>query len=152
MGIFDFLHPSSSPEARATARLTEIAGRVEALADRLRRHADRCTMATMRIAVAEVADSQDGHLKVMKTILADAGAWPRPPAPPAHEGLSNWERLSSDLIELNEITAETSRTVMAWEHVDPRTAETLSTIAAEDSHASEKLRRQALLCDTLAID
>ena len=152
MGIFDFLNPSAAPLARATVRLTEIAGRVEALADRLARHAEMCSLPTMRTGVAEVAEAQRGHLKVLKTILADLDAWPRPPASLAHEGLNNWERLSGDLDELIEIAADTGRAMLAWEHVDARTAETLGEIAAEDSPTTEKLRRIALKCDPQALD
>ena len=152
MGLLEFLHPSSSPEARATARLCEIAGRVEALEHRLRAHAARCTMATMRTGVVEIADAQATQLKIMKTILSDLNAWPRPPEAPAHQGLNNWERLSGDLIELSAITADTARSVLAWENVDAETAETLNEIAGEESASVEKLRKLALKCDPQALD
>ena len=151
MGLFDWLRPSTAGKAQNT-ELAELTGRIEALVDRLRRHAAMCRYPQMRIAVEQLAERQAEHLKSLKQTLAERDTWARPPAPPASEGSNDWGRLSGDLNELATIGDLLHRTAIKFEDSDAATAKVLHQIAADDSNYESDLRQIALKCDPQAID
>ena len=152
MGLFDWLRPAASGEARDGAELAALAGRVEALEDRMRRHAAMCRYPQMKAAVEQLAAQQGEHLKTLKGILADRNAWAHPPTPVAHEGENDWARLSNDLTELATLVVDAQRAGIKLEGTDEATAQTLLAIAEQDSHYEAELRKIALKCDPQAID
>lgn len=152
MGLFDWLRPSAAGNVDDSIELAELTGRIEALVDRLRRHAAMCRYPQDRSAVEQLAEHQAEHLKSLKSILADRNAWARPPAGVAHEGSNDWGRLSGDLNELGTLGDDMHRTAIKFEAFDTATAKVLHEIAAQDSNYESKLRQIALKCDPQAID
>ncbi|HVN30208.1 MAG TPA: hypothetical protein VMT64_17035 [Candidatus Binataceae bacterium] len=152
MGLFDWLRPSAADNIDDNIELAALSGRIEALVDRMRRHAAMCRYPQMRSAVEQLAERQTEHLKSMKAILADRDLWARPPEPPASEGSNDWGRLSNDLNELATLGDDLHRTAIRFEAFDAATAKVLHKIAAEDSNYESELRKIALKCDPQAID
>jgi hypothetical protein len=152
MGFFDRLRASVSTETRLSNELAELAGRNEALAARLVRHAAATTYSNIRAGVQALADEETVHLRRLKAILSARELWPRPPEPMAREGLNNWERLSADLELLSSLAAAFHRAAAEWESVDAAVADELAAIALEDDEHESELRRLALKCDPQAID
>ncbi len=150
MGFFDRL--LASPEKSAIAELAELAGRKEALIDRLRRHTAMCTYATIKAGLQQVSDAQVEGFKVMRGILSDRGTWARPLEAAPHEGSNNWERLTNDLAILRAVAVGMQKAVGVWEGIDRAVAEKLEPIAVADSEAEEDLRALALKCDPQALD
>ncbi len=152
MGLFDWLRPSAAGDADNDTELAELTGRIEALVDRLHRHAAMCRYPQMRSAVEQLAEHQAEHLKSLKSILADRNTWARPPAGVASEGSNDWGRLSNDLNELATLGDDLHRTAIKFEAFDEPTAKVLLTMAAQDTDYESKLRQIALKCDPQAID
>jgi hypothetical protein len=152
MGIFSWLRSSLSPRERLLNELADIAGRNEALAERLKRHAEMCAYPNIKAGLEQLAAKEEAHLKVLKNILADNEMWPKPPEPPAHEGSNNWERLSNDLGTLDELTNLLSRHAINWEPVDAEMSKRLFDVYSEDNDSTYVLRDLALRCDPQAID
>jgi hypothetical protein len=152
MGLFDRRRPSASGETRGKEELAQLAGRVEALEDRLRRHGTMCRYPQMQSAVGKLADRLGEQLQSLKGALADSNAWPRPPAAVAHEGENDWARLSGDLSELATLGDDMHRTAIKFESLEATTAKTLMTIAGQQSDYEAELRKIALKCDPQALD
>ena len=152
MGLFDRLRPSATGENRGKDELAQLAGRLEALEDRLHRHAAMCRYPQMQSAVEALAEHLAEQLKSLKAALADKNAWPRPPAAVAHEGENDWARLSGDLSELATLGDDMHRAAIKFEAFDPPTAKTLMTIADRQSDYEAELRKIALKCDPQALD
>lgn len=150
MGFFERL--LSSPDKTALADLAELAGRKEALITHLTRHAEMCSIATIKAGLEHVAAQQNEGFKVLRAILADRDTWPRPPETAPHEGSNNWERLSHDLGMLHAIAAGMQKASSAWLGVDSAVAEKLTPIAIADGDAESELRALALKCDPQALD
>src|SRR5271156_551595 len=107
MGILNFFRSSPSPRDALLAELAVIAGNKESLIERLGRHAAMCSYPNIKAGLEQLAGRESIHLQALKAILSDHSMWPRPPEPTAHDGSSNWERLSGDL----ELAAELSRNI-----------------------------------------
>ena len=150
MGFFDRFLPSS--DKTALAQLAELAGRKEALIDRLVRHAARCPYGTIRTGLERIAEQQRDGFKVLRSLLAERQMWPRPPESTPHEGSNNWERLNHDLEMLGTIVSGIQTASRVWEGIDPGTAEKLLAIAIADGEAQSQLRALALKCDPQALD
>jgi len=151
MGFFDRLL-SSSPEKSAIADLAELAGRKEALIERLRRHAARCSYTTIKAGLDRLVAQQQESFKTLRAILSDHDTWPRPPESEPHEGSNNWERLSSDLEMLRTVAVGMQKATGWWEGIDPAIAQKLLPIAIADGEAESELRALALKCDPQALD
>jgi hypothetical protein len=149
MGLFN---RGNDPQSDQDDKLAELAGRIEALADRMHRHAAMCRYPQMRKVVEELATQQDRHLKSFKDLLADRHLWPRPPAPLAHEGSNDWGRLSGDLNVLAALGDELHRTAIRWEGIDRNVAAALDRAGDEDAAYGAELRKIALKCDPQALD
>jgi hypothetical protein len=149
MGLFD---RGNDPRSDQNDKLAELAGRVEALADRMHRHAAMCRYPQMRKVVEELATQQDRHLKLLRALLAERNLWPRPPAAVAHEGSNDWGRLSGDLNELATLGDDLHRESIRWEGVDATVAATLDRAGDEDADYEAELRKVALKCDPQALD
>ena len=150
MGFFDRFRPSS--DKTALTQLAELAGRKEALIDRLARHATMCSYGTIRTGLERIAEQQRDGFKVLRSLLAERQMWPRPPESTPHEGSNNWERLNHDLAMLGTVVSGIQRASGVWEGIDSATAEKLLAIAITDGEAQIHLRALALKCDPQALD
>jgi hypothetical protein len=149
MGLFD---RGNDPHSDQNDKLAELVGRIEAIADRMHRHAAMCRYPQMQKVVEELAVQQERHLKSFKGLLAERNLWPRPPAPVAHEGSNDWGRLSGDLNELAALGDELHRAAIRWEGIDPAVAAALDRAGDEDADYEAELRKVALKCDPQALD
>ena len=150
MGFFDRFLPSS--DKTALAQLAELAGRKEALLDRLARHAAMCPFGTIKAGLERIAAQQREGFQVLRSLLAEHQMWPRPPESTPHEGSNNWERLNHDLEMLGTVVSGIQRASGVWEGIDSATAEKLLAIAITDGEAQIQLRALALKCDPQALD
>jgi hypothetical protein len=150
MGFFDRFRPSS--DKTALAQLAELAGRKEALIERLARHAAMCPYGTIRTGLERIAAQQSEGFQVLRSLLAQRQMWPRPPESRPHEGSNNWERLNHDLAMLGTVVSEIERASRVWEGIDSATAEKLLAVAIADGEAQTQLRALALKCDPQALD
>ena len=134
------------------SEVADIAGQVESLVERLKRHAAICAYPNIKAGLEQIGAREAVHLKALKAILADNGMWPRPPEPPGHEGSNNWERLGRDLELLAEISRLVNRQAVNWEPADPQMAQRFAEMYAEDYDNTSMLRDLALKCDPQALD
>jgi hypothetical protein len=152
MGILEKIRTSFSPKTRMLERLAVVAGRYEALAESLKRHAELCTYPNIKAGLEHLAEDKAGQANVLRRILADLGAWPRLAETPSHDGSSNWERVGADLALQTELFRELNTQLVEWEGVDSNVAARLRVfLDAEDSNAGT-LRDFALKCDPQAFD
>src|SRR5208282_2626419 len=152
MGIHDFFRGSPSTRDALLAELADIAGRKESPIERLERHAAMCTYPNIKAGLEQLAAREAAHLKALKATLTDNGMWPRPPEPPAHDGSSNWERLSGDLELASELSGMINRQSVVWEAIDPAMAKRFAEMYAEDYDNTSFLRDLTLKCDPQAFD
>jgi len=150
MGLLDRFRPSS--DKMSLAQLAELAGQKEALIGRLKRHAAMCPYGTIKTGLERIAAQQSEGFNVLRRLLADRDAWPRPPQSTPREGSNNWERLSNDLAVLQTISAGIQKASRVWEGIDSATAEKLVPVAIADGEAESQLRALALKCDPQALD
>jgi hypothetical protein len=150
MGFFDRFLPSA--DKTALAQLAELAGRKEALIERLARHAAMCSYGTIRSGLERIAAQQSEGFKVLRSLLAERQMWPRLPESTPHEGSNNWERLNHDLAMLGMVVSGIQRASRVWEGIDSATAEKLVAVAIADGEAESQLRTLALKCDPQALD
>lgn len=150
MGFFEKL--LSSPDKTALAELAELAGRKEALVERLKRHAEMCSYPTIRAGLERLAAGQAETFEALRGILTGRGTWPRPPEASPREGSNNWERLSNDLATLHALAMGMQKAAGIWEGIDQSISDKLATIAATDDEAEGALRTLALKCDPQALD
>ena len=143
---------STSPTQRLLNEAADVAGRVESLVERLKRHAAMCAYPNIKGGLEQIAARETVHLKALRAILTDNGMWPRPPEAPGHEGSSNWERLSGDLELLADISRLVNRQAVNWEPVDEQMAQQFSAMYAEDYDNTSMLRDLTLKCDPHALD
>jgi hypothetical protein len=152
MGILEKIRTSFSPKTQMLERLAVVAGRYEALAESLKRHAELCTYPNIKAGLEHLAEDKAGQANVLRRILADLGAWPRLAETPSHDGSSNWERVGADLALQTELFRELNTQLVEWEGVDSNVAARLRVfLDAEDSNAGT-LRDFALKCDPQAFD
>ena len=152
MGFLDFFRESPSQHEVLLAELADIAGRKESLIERLERHAAMCSYSNIKAGLEQLAVREAAHLKALKATLTDHGMWPRPPEPPAHDGSSNWERLSGDLELASELSKMINRQSVMWEAIDPAMAKRFAAMYAEDYDHTSFLRDLTLKCDPQAFD
>ncbi len=134
------------------SELAELVGRKQALVERLRRHAARCTYPAIEARVSSLADKEADHFDRLRKLLLDRGASPRPPQSESGEGANNWERLSRDLILLSAIASGLRVCAIRWESLDTAAARLMTTIAGEDLEHESELRKIVLRCDSMALD
>jgi hypothetical protein len=152
MGLLEKIRTSFSPKTQMLERLAVVAGRYEALAESLKRHAELCTYPNIKAGLEHLAEDKAGQANVLRRILADLGAWPRLAETPSHDGSSNWERVGADLALQTELFRELNTQLVEWEGVDSNVAARLRVfLDAEDSNAGT-LRDFALKCDPQAFD
>jgi hypothetical protein len=134
--------------------LAILAGQSEALAERLRRHAERPMYPAIAHGVREIAEKETAHEKILRGILSARNLWPRPPEEVPHEGSNNWERLSNDLEILLLWAREMHQHAMRWEGEgeQPGLGETLMKIADEAANNEHELRRLVAMLDPQALD
>jgi hypothetical protein len=152
MGIRDWFRSSGSTRERLLAELADVAGRKEALVERLGRHATMCAYPNVKSGLEQLAVNEAAHLKVLRAILDDNDLWPRPPEPPSHDGSNNWERLGLDLELAAELGRMINRQSVLWEPLDPAMANRFADMYAEDYDNTSFLRDLALKCDPQAFD
>jgi hypothetical protein len=152
MGFLDFFRESPSPRDSLLVELADIAGRKESLIERLERHAAMCALSNVKAGLEQLAAKEAAHLKTLRSTLTDHGMWPRPPEPPAHDGSSNWGRLSGDLELASELRNLINRQSVMWEATDPAMAKRFAAMYAEDYDNTSFLRDLTLKCDPQAFD
>ena len=152
MGILEKILSIGSPRTRLLRSLAEIAGKKDAVVERIRRHASQCNVPRLSEELARIADEEDAHARVLRNILGASHLWPKREEMPAHEGSNNWERVSNDLQLLSDVTLALSRQRLHWETADPAIAEQLGLLASEDSRILPRLREVAAKLDPQAID
>ena len=111
-----------------------------------------CSYSNIRAGLEQIAAREAAHLKALKSTLTDNAMWPRPPEPPAHDGSSNWERLSGDLELASELSKMINRQSVMWEAIDPAMAKRFAAMYAEDYDNTSFLRDLTLKCDPQAFD
>src|SRR5271168_2283765 len=151
MGFFQKLFSPVPARTELLEELAVLAGRNQALVDRLRRHAT-LTSANIKTGVAAIAEKEAGHVKVINSLLADNNVWAKLPEAALHDGSNNWARLSGDLELLGALAAELRINAMKWESVDEGVAATLLELAIEDEDRESELRKLAMMCDAMALD
>ena len=151
MGFFQRLFSPASARAELLEELSVLAGRNQALVERLKRHAPQ-TALNIRTGVEVLAEKEAGHVKVINSILADRNVWAKLPEAALHDGSNNWARLSGDLEVLGTLAADLRLNAMKWESVDDGVAATLLELAIEDEYRESELRKLAMMCDAMALD
>ncbi len=152
MGLLDRFKAAFAPQPQKIDELARLAGRCEALVNRMRRHADMCANRGIAKEVHEIAEREALHEKALRSILAEHDAWPRPPETDPHEGANNWERFSGDLAILLLFSQELHRHALIWETENRELEERLIKIADEAGSNEMALRRITAKCDPLALD
>ena len=143
---------SGSPTERLLETLSDLAGKNQALVDRLHRHAELCVYAAMKAALDRLAAKESEHVKTLGAILARHQRWAKLTELPARNGANNWERLTGDLAILSELSIELGRQAIHWEALDPDIGERLQAIVDEDNQVLGELRKLALRADPQALD
>jgi len=152
MGLLDRIRGAFTQEPQRIDELARLAGRCEALVNRMRRHAAMCGYPAMAKEVGEIAEREALHEKELRNLLAGYNTWPRPPQTDPREGANNWERLSGDLAILLLFSQELQRHALKWEGENPNLAQRLFEIAEESASNEMALRRITAKCDPLALD
>jgi hypothetical protein len=152
MGLFRRLRSAVSTRDELLQELAVLAGRNRGLVDRMRRHANVCTLQNIKQGVASIAENESAHVKTLDAILSDNSVWARLPEAPLHDGASNWERLNGDLILIGSLAAELRLAAVKWEPVDQTIGDTLLQMAVEDGERETELRKLAIKCDPQAFD
>ncbi len=152
MGILEKIGLSAPSEERLLDELTELAGRNQALVDRLRRHTDICPYPGMKQALERLAAQEATHVNALNAILTPLGRWLSLKDLPSRDGANSWERITGDLEILSRLSIELGRHAMRWEAVNPGIAERLRTLVDEDAGVLSELRKLALKSDPQALD
>lgn len=152
MGILRRLRSTISTEVRLLEELAGVAGRNQALVERLQHHAQLCIYPHMKSELEALAARERAHVKALGAILAEHKMWARPAQSPGRSGSSNWERISGDLELLSEIHAALGRLATEWGGVTPVVSERLAALADEDGEVAEYLRKLSSKLDPQALD
>jgi len=152
MGILEKIGISGSPIERVLDALPGLAGKNQALVDRLSRHAELCVYPSTKAALERLAAKETEHVKTLSEILAPHHRWAKITQLPARNGANNWERLTGDLALLSELSNELGRLAIHCETLDPDIGERLQAIVDEDSRVLGELRKLALRADPQALD
>jgi hypothetical protein len=152
MGILQRIWTAPPSDEPLLAKLADIAGRHQELADRLARHAVLCAYPNIAAALNALAARQLQHARTLDALLRERHVWSRLPRSPDAEGPSNWARVSGDLALMLELSRETNQQALHWEGIDPTFAARLRMIALEDDRSLGELRQLALKCDPQALD
>ncbi|MGD0075528.1 MAG: hypothetical protein ABSD31_14480 [Candidatus Binataceae bacterium] len=152
MGILETMGISGSPIEPLLEALSDLAGKNQALAERMNRHAERCVYAATKSAMERLAAKERAHAEALCAILAEYQRSAASAELPARDGTSNWERLTGDLALLSELGIELGRQAIHWESLDSDIARRIQAIADEDHHVMGELRKLALRADPQALD
>ncbi len=152
MGILQKIGLIHSPRQRLLEELAELAGKNQALSDRLQRHVELCVYPVLKPDLELVAAAEARHVKLLGALLAEHRAWARLGDGSSPDGANNWERITRDLEALSHVGVELGRLAIHWEASDPAVAQRLQAIADEDSHLLGVLRKLALKTDPQALD
>ena len=142
----------ASPDKKLVDDLAEITGRKQALVERLRRHATKCSVPRLREALERISAEEVRHVRTLTRILNDHHVWAKMPELPAHDGANNWERVSNDLELLSQLSLALGRQMLHWEAVNSEIAGEISTVISEDSLLLRQLREVAAKFDPQAFD
>ena len=152
MGLLDRLNLTGSSRSRLLAKLAEITGRREMLAGRVARHSAMCSAPRLKEELAAIAAKEREQVNLLRRILSDAGIWPREAEAPAHDGSSNWERVSNDVEMLLRITIDLNKHLLDWNGEDPAIAAQLDAILEGDGLVMRRLREVAAKSDPQALN
>src|SRR5262249_46249554 len=151
MGILEKIGIGSSTE-RVLEELSEIAGKYQAVADRMGRHAEQCNYPAMKTALERLAAKEAEHAKALTDFLGQRHRWARLAELPTREGTNNWERITGDFTILAETSGELGHQATHWNVHDPEVGERFQAIVDEDTAVVAELRRLALKADPQALD
>ncbi len=152
MGILETMGISGSPIEPLLEALSDLAGKNQALAERMNRHAERCVYAATKSAMRRLAARERAHAEALGAILAEYQRSAASAELPTRDGTNIWERLTGDLAVLSELGIELGRHAIHWESLDSDIAQRLQAIADEDTHVMGELRKLALRADPQALD
>jgi hypothetical protein len=152
MGILQRIRSGASPEVPLLEELAEIATRHRELAARLARHGARCAYPNIARGLGELAARAAEQARELDALLRERNVWSRLPDDTSADGASNWERLSSDLALLLELSRAMNRQALQWETIDAVLARRLRDVALADNRDMSELRELALKCDPQALD
>ena len=152
MELLDRITQSITAKGRLLGQLSTLAGRMQGLADRIGRHAERCAYPQMKLKIEDVFTAVKIHVKVLNGILSDNRVWSKLPERAIHEGINTWERISGDLIALGRINVDLNQLSVRWMSVDADIAERLRTIVSEQIPLIDALQEVAARSDPQAID
>jgi hypothetical protein len=152
MELLDRITQSITAKGRLLSQLASLTGRMEGLVSRLERHAKSCAYPQMKLKIEHVKAATKIHTKVLNGILSDNRVWAKLPERPTHEGISNWERISGDLILLGRLNVDLNQHAVKWMSVDADIAERLRTIVNEQIPLIDALQEVAARSDPQAID
>lgn len=146
------MHSTISTEARLLEELGAVAGRNQALVERLHHHGQLCLYPQMKSDIAALAARERPHVNALAAILAEHKMWPRLGPAPGRGGSNNWQRLSGDLELLAGIHVALGRLATQWESVDSAVSERLQALADDDGELVERLRKLCSKLDPQALD
>jgi hypothetical protein len=152
MTILDRLRPSFSARARLLDQLAVSAGKFEMLAADLKRHAEKCSYPNIKTGLERLAEVETAQALVLREMMLEHEASPRPADIPAHDGANNWERLSSALALQTALHRDLNLEIAEWDAIAPQLAERLRRFADEEENNIAKLRDLTLRCDPQALD
>jgi len=118
----------------------------------LKRHGATCAYSNIRAGLERLAEAEAAQALVLREVLLERGAWPRLPEAVAHDGSSNWERLSGDLALQVALHRELNMEIAEWDGVEPAVADRLREFASEEDSNIAGLRDLTLKCDPQALD
>jgi len=151
MGIFEKIGIGSSSE-HLLEGLSDIAGKYQAVAERMSRHAEQCNYPAMKIALERLAAKEAEHAKALADFLAQHHRWARLVELQTREGSNNWERITGDFTILAEASGELGHQATHWNVHDPDIGERFQAIVGEDTAIVAELRKLALRADPQALD
>ena len=152
MGFGARICDALSFEAHRLARLAQIGGSSERLAQNLKRHAGLCDAPNIKAALEALAIAEASDANALRNLLLPRHIQPTPPATLQRDGSNNWVRISEDLAAELEMVRALNSAIAQWEGVDREVAAQLRAIVTSKEIALGHLRDLALRCDPQALD
>jgi hypothetical protein len=152
MELLERITNSITAKGRLLKELAALTGRMQGLADRLERHGEACVYPQMKQGIEQVAAAVKVHTKILNGILSANRIWAKLPERTAHEGINNWERVSSDLVTLGRLNVDLNQQMVRWTAMDADIAERLRVMTAEQVPLIDTLQEIAARSDPQAID
>src|SRR5438552_2183649 len=115
MGLGARICNALSSEARRLARLAQVAGDSERLAQNLARHAELCDAPNIKAGLEALAIAEASDANALRDLLLSRRKWPTQSATSEGEGANNWARISNDLAAELEMVRALNSAFAEWE-------------------------------------